>query len=215
MTNKITFNTGRPMTREGQVITVAEQTDGTVLFHDHSQKRAGRVLAHFDRNAGATLREFVMKHYDGGDYVPDTKALKLVRQTVPVGQFEFIPSDERASREELIGERFEHDGTPIRFNGEPYVHDAVHYVVNYHVVGQPSYQYTDLVVDCESPIHAMGTVIRDKAKQGANVAVIFIEPTYRRHMLNYDPKNDAMRAGPGWYVGPDGTLKAATFQPHR
>ena len=215
MTNKITFNTGRPMTREGQIITVAEQNDGTVLFHDHSQKRAGRVLTCFQRAKGVTLREFVMKHYDDGDYVPDTHALKLVRQTVPVGQFEYISDDERASRDELVGERFEHDGTPIRFNEQPLVFGDVHYIVNYHVVGQPSNQYTDLVIDCESPTAAMGTVIRDKAKQGANVAVIFIEPTYRRHMLNYDPVNDAMRAGPGWFVGPEGELKVATFQPHR
>lgn len=215
MTNKITFNTGRPMSKEGQVITVAEQTDGTVLFHDHSQKRAGRVLTTFVRAHGITLREFVMKHYDDGNYVPDTHALKLVRQTVPVGQFEFTSSDERAHREELMGERFEHDGRPIRFNDEPYVHDDVHYIVNYHVVGQPSYQYTDLVVDCISPVHAMATVLKDKAKQGANVAVIFIEPTYRRHMVDYDPINDAMRAGPGWFVGPEGGLNQATFQPHR
>jgi hypothetical protein len=213
--NKITFNTGRAMSREGQIVTVAEHGDGTVLFHDHTLKRAGRILATFDRRAGMTLREFTMRHYDDGGYVPDANALKLVRQTVPVGQFEFISSDERASREELSGERFEHDGTPIKFDGEPFVHGAVHYIVNYHVVGQPSYQYTDLVVDSDSPLHAMMTVVLDKKKQGANVQVIFIEPTYRRDMTDYSPVADALRAGPGWFVGPEGDLNPATFQPHR
>ena len=72
-----------------------------------------------------------------------------------------------------------------------------------------------LVVDCIGPTYAMATVLKDKAKQGANVAVIFIEPTYRRHMVDYDPINDPMRAGPGWFVGPEGELNRATFQPHR
>jgi hypothetical protein len=44
---------------------------------------------------------------------------------------------------------------------------------------------------------------------------VFIEPTYRRQMNDYDPIADAMRAGPGWFVGPEGELNAATFQPHR
>lgn len=213
--NKITFNTGRPMTREGQVITALEQNDGTVLFHDHSQKRAGRILTAFVRSKGQTLREFVLRHYDDGHFVPDTHALRLVRATVPLGQHEFNSADERAHRDELMGERFEHDGTPIKFNSEPYVHDDVHFIVNYHVVGQPSHQYTDLVVDCIDPIHAMAAVIADKAKQGASVAVVFIEPTYRRQMNNYDPINDAMRAGPGWFVNAEGELSQATFQPHR
>ena len=161
------------------------------------------------------LRLWPIEHGLPRNYVPDTHALKLVRQTVPVGQFEYTSSDERAHREELIGERFEHDGTPIRFNEQPYVADDVHFIVNYHVVGQPAHQYTDLVIDCESPIHAMVTVLKDKAKQGARVQVIFIEPTYRRHMNGYDPVNDGLRAGPGWFVGPEGDLNPATFQPHR
>ena len=213
--NKITFNTGRPVTPEGQVITAAEHNDGTVLFHDHSGERGGRITGTFDRSAGITLREFVVKHYEAGDYVPDAKALKLVRAVVPFGQHEFMPDDERAHREELIGEQFEHDGRPILFRGDRYTHARVNFIVNYHVVGRPSIQYTDLIIECESPIHAMATVIREKGKQGARVQAIFIEPTYRLHMNGYDPVADDLRAGPGWSVDSEGLLSAATFQPHR
>ena len=213
--NKITFNTGRAMSREGQVITAVEHSDGTVLFHDHSLSRAGRILTAFRRVEGQTLREFTMRHYDAGDYVPDTHALRLVRATIPVGQHEYFPEDSRVDRDELIGERFEHDGTRIEYSGQPYRDAPVHFIINYHVVGQPSVQYTDLVVHSEGPIHAMATVIADKAKKGARVAVVFIEPTYRRHMTDYAPINDRLRAGAGWYIDADGGLNPATFQPHR
>lgn len=213
--NKITFNTGRAVSREGQVITAVEHSDATVLFHDHSLSRAGRILTAFQRAKGQTLREFVMRHYDAGDYVPDTHALRLVRAVMPAGQHEYLPEDQRADREELLGERFEHDGMPIQYSGEPYKDAPVHFIVNYHVIGQPSIQYTDLVVDSDSPGHAMATVISDKANKGARVAVVFIEPTYRRHMVDYDRINDRLRAGPGWFVDADGSLNPATFQPHR
>lgn len=213
--NKLTFNTGQPVTKEGQVITIQEHTDGTVLFHDHSSKVAGRITPTYHRAEGSTLREFVMKHYRKGNYMPSAAAEKLVRSTIAFSEHEFVPEDERSPKADLVGEQFEHDGRPIRFSDEPFVDGPVHYIVNYHVVGKPSIQYTDLVVDCQSPVHAMATVIRDKARQGARIQVIFIEPTYRRNMLGYNPVNDHMRAGAGWAVDAEHELSPATFQPHR
>lgn len=67
---KITFNTGRGYTAEGQVITVEFDPEGEVIhFNDHSRMIRGKIPYVGRREFDAYyLADVVMKNYDVGNY---------------------------------------------------------------------------------------------------------------------------------------------------
>lgn len=77
---RITFNTGRTYTPEGQII-IAEHEGSAVLFRDVSRCVSGRIdlIEGFDPVSFSTrdLKEFVMAQYDAGAYTPDMRADQL------------------------------------------------------------------------------------------------------------------------------------------
>lgn len=78
--SKITFNTGRLYTAEGQVIT-AELHDDRVLFKDHSRLICGEVVEPYPRPL-TSLDHFVrwvMHRYDSNQYRMSVDAIGLDR----------------------------------------------------------------------------------------------------------------------------------------
>lgn len=82
----ITFNTSRPYTQEGQVITVRLFADGTVWFNDHSRMIWGKTLESFNpglvrslNGLRLALQSFVMDAYDNMQYASSLEAGSLRR----------------------------------------------------------------------------------------------------------------------------------------
>jgi len=77
---KITFNTNRLYTTEGQVIT-AEYDDMTesAKFNDHSRMIAGYIEYIPMPRSAYDLQELIMHAYDANQYVDDSTSRKLER----------------------------------------------------------------------------------------------------------------------------------------
>ena len=79
---KITFNTGRAYTAEGQII-VAKRVAGAVLFRDLSRCVAGRIDVpeglEFLVDTPHDLERYVVSAYDGCQYESDERADALDR----------------------------------------------------------------------------------------------------------------------------------------
>jgi len=76
------FNTGRLYQADGQRISVAEMSDGRVLFADHSRGIFG-ALKHWRGAFGPLTARDVMVRYDHNEYAPDHDAMAITADEWP------------------------------------------------------------------------------------------------------------------------------------
>ena len=80
---RITFNTWRDYSNEGQIITASFNENTTeVLFHDHTRGVAGVFPAPYTPDDGYDFRAMVIDVYDRGRYEESGNARQLVQGRV-------------------------------------------------------------------------------------------------------------------------------------
>lgn len=86
MKTKITFNTGRKYTAEGQVITAEyDEEQGVIHFNDHSRMVTGAVQSPTSPKSIYDLARRVMEAYDVHEYrySPESNLLRRCEAVLP------------------------------------------------------------------------------------------------------------------------------------